>query len=173
MAAAEEAAAEAAAEAEGAPPSGEGCGGAGRGSSSSTGVSDSASPASSAASSSICSSSSLAGAKVGSRLLQIALNADCDRVRATEHAPRGPCHLFERRHGLAETVERGAGVIAERPRVDGLDVPRIVHGALPQVAVLPVSRRFDGDSCQLGRRQAQVEIRVAGEDVERLERSVL
>ena len=32
-----------------------------------------------------------------------------DRVRATEHAPRGPFRVLERRHGLAEIVERGAG----------------------------------------------------------------
>jgi len=29
-------------------------------------------------------------------------------MRATEHAPRGPFHLLERIHGLAEIVERGA-----------------------------------------------------------------
>ena len=31
-------------------------------------------------------------------------------MRAAEHAPRGPFHLLELRHGLAEIVERGAGV---------------------------------------------------------------
>ena len=41
-----------------------------------------------------------------------------ERVRAAEHAPRDPCRLLERRHGLAEIVERGAGVlVAERLRV--------------------------------------------------------
>ena len=29
-------------------------------------------------------------------------------MRATEHAPRGPFRVLERRHGLAEIVERGA-----------------------------------------------------------------
>ena len=29
------------------------------------------------------------------------LNPSCGRVRAPEHAPRGPRHLLERRHGLA------------------------------------------------------------------------
>ena len=44
----------------------------------------------------------------------MALNLRCDRVRAAEHAPRGPFQLLERRHCLAEIVERGAGVPAER-----------------------------------------------------------
>ena len=30
---------------------------------------------------------------------------------ATEHAPRGPFHLLERRDGLAEIVERGRAVV--------------------------------------------------------------
>jgi len=32
-------------------------------------------------------------------------------VRAAEHAPRDPFHVLERRHGLAEIVERGGGVL--------------------------------------------------------------
>ena len=36
--------------------------------------------------------------------------------RATEHA-RGPFRVLERRHGLAAIVERGGGVLVERPRV--------------------------------------------------------
>ena len=39
-------------------------------------------------------------------------------MRATEHAPRGPFHVPQRRHGLAEIVERGGGVLAERLRVN-------------------------------------------------------
>ena len=58
-----------------------------------------------------------AGAKRGSRDLQIALNPNCGRMRAAEHAPRGPFNFLERRHGLAEIVERGGGVLVERPRV--------------------------------------------------------
>ena len=46
--------------------------------------------------------------------LQIALNIRCGRVRAAKHAPRHPFRLLERRHGLADIVERGAGV-AVRP----------------------------------------------------------
>ena len=38
-------------------------------------------------------------------------------MRAAEHAPRGPCRLLERHHGLAEIVERGALVSVERLRV--------------------------------------------------------
>ena len=60
----------------------------------------------------------LAGCERGSRVLQITLNEYCERVRATEHAPRDPFQFLERRHGLAEVVERGAGVTVERPRVN-------------------------------------------------------
>ena len=42
---------------------------------------------------------------------QYVLNVHCERVRATEHAARGPFYLLERRHGLAEILERGAGVL--------------------------------------------------------------
>ena len=38
-------------------------------------------------------------------------------MRATEHAPRDPFRILESRHGLAEIVERGTGVLIERPRV--------------------------------------------------------
>ena len=38
-------------------------------------------------------------------------------MRAADHALRNPFHVLERRHGLAQIVERGAGVIAECPRV--------------------------------------------------------
>ena len=41
---------------------------------------------------------------------QIVLHYLCVRVRASEHAPRGPFRVLERRHGLAEIVERGGGV---------------------------------------------------------------
>ena len=37
------------------------------------------------------------------------------RMCATKHAPRDPFYVFERRHGLAEIVERGVGVLVERP----------------------------------------------------------
>ena len=46
------------------------------------------------------------------------LNAPCGRVRAAEHAPRDLVYLLERRHRLVEIVERGGGVLVERPRVN-------------------------------------------------------
>ena len=45
-----------------------------------------------------------------SRYFEAALNIFCERVRASEHSPRGPFRILERRHGLAEIVERGVGV---------------------------------------------------------------
>ena len=59
----------------------------------------------------------LAGAERGSRVLQITLNFRCERVRTTKHTPRDPFRGLERRHGLAEIVERGAVVSVEHPRV--------------------------------------------------------
>ena len=53
----------------------------------------------------------------GSRGSQTLLSRQSERVRAAEHAPRGPCRLLKRRHGLAEFSERGAGVAVERLRV--------------------------------------------------------
>ena len=50
--------------------------------------------------------------------MQVALEFRCERVRATKHASRGPCRLLERRHGLAEIVERAGWVVVERHRVD-------------------------------------------------------
>ena len=42
-------------------------------------------------------------------------------MRAAQHAPRGRSYLLERRHGLAEMVERRAGVQVEHhgPNVAG------------------------------------------------------
>ena len=45
-----------------------------------------------------------------SRYFEAVLNIFCERVRASEHSPRGPFRILERRHGLAEIVERGTGV---------------------------------------------------------------
>ena len=36
------------------------------------------------------------------------LNPSCGRMRATEHASRGPFHVLERRHGLHGDLVRGA-----------------------------------------------------------------
>ena len=48
-----------------------------------------------------------AGAEDGSRFLQIPLDHSEERVRATEHTPRDPFRVLERRHSLVEIVERG------------------------------------------------------------------
>ena len=42
--------------------------------------------------------------------LEVLLNHRCDRMRSTEHTPRDPFRVLERRHGLAQIVERGAVV---------------------------------------------------------------
>ncbi len=49
--------------------------------------------------------------------MQIVLNSSCHRVRTTEHAPPDPRRVLERRHGLANIEERGAGVQVERRSV--------------------------------------------------------
>ena len=36
----------------------------------------------------------------------------------SEHAPRDPSRVLERRHALADIVASGTGVTADRPRVD-------------------------------------------------------
>ena len=56
----------------------------------------------------------VAGAERSSRVSQGYLDRPYARMRATEHAPRGPFHVLERRHSLAELVERGGGVLVER-----------------------------------------------------------
>ena len=58
-----------------------------------------------------------AGAERGSRVSQFNLNSRGNRVRATKHAPRDPMHILERRHCLAEIVERGPFVLVERHRI--------------------------------------------------------
>ena len=53
---------------------------------------------------------------MGSCFSQGIINLHRHRMRAAEHAPRGPFRVLERRHGLAEIVEP-RGSPAERPRV--------------------------------------------------------
>ena len=43
--------------------------------------------------------------------MQIALKCRCERVCITQNAPRGPIQFLQRRHALAEIIERGAGVL--------------------------------------------------------------
>ncbi len=56
----------------------------------------------------------LAGAELCSHFAQIAPDAFCSRVRATEHASRDPFNVLERRHGLAEIVDGGAHPFTKR-----------------------------------------------------------
>ena len=63
-----------------------------------------------------------AGAEKFSCFWQIVLHRHRGRVRATEHTPRDPFQILERRHCLAEIVERGGGVVVDRPRVNFRDV---------------------------------------------------
>lgn len=60
---------------------------------------------------------SRAGAERCSRFSQGILHTRCERVRNPHHAPCGPFHLLERRHGFADIVECSAGVPVERPAV--------------------------------------------------------
>ena len=48
-------------------------------------------------------------------------------MRATENAPRCPLYLLERRHCLAEMVERGGGVVVDRPVTTLDDAARIAQ----------------------------------------------
>ena len=57
------------------------------------------------------------GAGRGSRQSQVVPNLLRHRVRASEHPPRDPFNVLERRHCLAEIGDRRAGVAEERPRV--------------------------------------------------------
>ena len=69
----------------------------------------------------------LAGAEDDSRVSQCSVNSRCERVCTTEHAPRDPFRLFERRNGLAEIVERGARVLVERDRISSIKILRPKH----------------------------------------------
>ena len=58
--------------------------------------------------------------------MQLALDMHHERMRATKHAPRGSLRVLERRHGLAEIVERGAVVTVERRRVSQPHSERVI-----------------------------------------------
>ena len=64
-----------------------------------------------------------AGAERCLRVLQFVLDIFCERVLATEHAPRGSFRFLERPHGLAEIVERGRAVVFVKRL--GVNFPRI------------------------------------------------
>ena len=67
-------------------------------------------------------------------------------MRDSEHAPRDPFHLLERRHGLAEIVERGVGVLVERIRVGGAEPGEKVSKSARRWSKLARRGRFEGES---------------------------
>ena len=67
----------------------------------------------------------IAGTERCSRLSKAQADLRCDRVRATEHAPRNNLDLRERLHALAETVERGGRVHVECYRVTPPQLERV------------------------------------------------
>ena len=90
--------------------------------------------------------------ELGSRLSQALLTHRCGRVRAAEHAPRGPLRLLERGHGLADIVERGAFDGAEHQRVihPHLRPPDVQSSSLPEQPTAALA----GDVAALARERA-------------------
>ena len=72
------------------------------------------------------------GVERGSRVSQFGLNPRGEWVRGPEDAPRGPFQVIERLNALTEIVERGTGVLVERPRV--IQPGTIVLGRLGAIA---------------------------------------
>ena len=68
----------------------------------------------------------------------MAHNHPSDRVRRSEHAPRGPFRLFERRHGLGEIAERNL-----------LRLQRVDEAKALLRRTIPVTRRVLGESNDL------------------------
>ena len=68
-------------------------------------------------------------ARSAARVAQILSHPFCERVRATQHAPRDPFSVLESRHGLVEIVEHASVGFAERPRVDAELRRSAVRGA--------------------------------------------
>ena len=62
-------------------------------------------------------------------------------MRAAEHAPRDPLRVLERRHGLADIVERGGGVLV----ILSCKAPSGPRGDQSRLLVSP-ERRRRGDS---------------------------
>ena len=73
-----------------------------------------------------------AGTELRSSVAQGFLKCPYERMRAAKHTTPGPRRLLERRHGLAEIIERGVRVIVERHRIIyGLGpVPVVAEGGL-------------------------------------------
>ena len=90
------------------------------------------------------------------------LNPCYNRVRSTEHLPRGRCQFLERRHGLAEIVERGAiGSVERLRRVVSCSSPKII-AASNYASTLMLLQRF-GEVKSLLRKTIPVARRIFGE----------
>ena len=76
-----------------------------------------------------------------------------ERMRATEHAPRGPFRVLERVHGLAEIVERGAVVFVDELFIDD---PRDLVAADWQRRRRRLRHLADGDGFYVRRRSYAV-----------------
>ena len=100
----------------------------------------------------------LAGAERGSSVLQIVLNSPGGRVRATEHAPRDPSRVLERRYGLAEIVERCVGVHAERLSIN----PGLTTGNLARRSFGSGASRSGGAPSSSLPRRATTNTRTSG-----------
>ena len=75
------------------------------------------------------------------------LNVHRGRVRGSKHASRGPFRILERRHGFAEIVERGGGVLAGlsgQSREDWNETLQKLSAHGPQ-GVLGFGEDFDAD----------------------------
>ena len=85
-------------------------------------------------------------AEGGSQISQSFLNHPCHRVRAAQHASHGPFRVLERRHGLAEIVERGADISVARARALKLSAGRedAVDASLPAMRGLFPSQSIEG-----------------------------
>ncbi len=59
--------------------------------------------------------------------MQLALDMHHERMRATKHAPRGSLRVLERRHGLAEIVERRIRGRVERRCVNRPHPERVIR----------------------------------------------
>ena len=71
--------------------------------------------------------------------MQASLNHRCARVRAAKDAPRDPCSVLERRHGLAEIVERGA----RRRLCSGAASPGLMISLVERLRVLKLELERD------------------------------
>lgn len=72
-----------------------------------------------------------------SQISQIQVNSLSERVLDIKHAPGGPFRFLKRRHGLADIIERGAGVQVNCLRVN-------THHPDRKSMIVPKMRRATG-----------------------------